>query len=186
VVQPEDAGKRVRCPACAALVAVPDTPVPASADAVYGVEHSRKCPRCLRVWPGETVLCVECGWNFRTGKREKTTCAVSDRHVDFGIPFLGICTRVAVHRGEEGELTLTRTRRVLFIPLGTSVLDLDGYEAVVTDYVRGGEDNSDLFYLELRGKDKRTVRIYDGGDEGTMKAIVDMLREVAHLRVERK
>jgi hypothetical protein len=188
-LQPERTGQSVRCPACAALLAVPEAPVPAAAGAVYGVEQAlRKCPSCKRDCPEETLICVECGWDFRIGMRKRTTFEVLDRFVDFGLTFLGSYTRIAVHRTREGRLTLTRRSWLFFIPLGTFVLDLDGYEAVVTDYhyVRGGEIESETLYLELRGEGRRTVRIYEGPDEGVMKAIVDMLREVAHLRVERK
>jgi hypothetical protein len=185
-VPPEQTGQRVRCPVCAAVVVVPELPASAAAPAGYAVQQPRKCPECKRVWPAETVVCVECGWNFSTGKRHRPTYAELDRHVDFGLTAIGSYTRLAVHRDSKGDRTLTRKDWLLFIPLGTSVLDLDGYEAVVTDFTPGGWDYSDTFVLDLRGKEKRTRRIYAGGDEPTMKAIVDMLQEVAQLRVERK
>jgi hypothetical protein len=179
-------GQRVRCPACAAVLFIPETPTSAPAPTGYAVAQPRKCPECKKVWPAETGVCVECGWNFHTGKRHQRTYAVLDRHVDFGLPAIGTYTRLAVHRGSEGDRTLTRKEWLLFIPLGNSVLDLGGYEAVVTDFSSGGSEYGDSFTLDLRDKDKRTRRIYSGGDEPTMKAIVDMLQEVAHLRVERK
>jgi hypothetical protein len=176
------AGQCVHCPACATVIAVPETSAPES----YAVAQTRKCPGCHTVWPAETVVCVGCGWNFSTGKRHRPTYAELDRHVDFGLRAIGTYTRLAVHRGSEGDRTLTRKDWLLFIPLGTSVLDLDGYEAVVTDFSSGGSEYGDSFTLDLRDKDKRTRRIYYGSDEPTMKAIVDVLQEVAGLRVERK
>jgi hypothetical protein len=178
-------GQRLRCPVCAKVVVVPDPPP--DPDAVYAVAQTRKCPKCLRMWSADTVICVECGWNFHTGKRERTTYAVLDRYVDVGIPLLGTYTRLAVHRGRKGDLSLTEKSWLLFIPLGTSVFDLKRFEAVVTDYTLvGGKHRRDIFSVYLRDKDKRTRCLYQGGDEPTMKAIVDMLQEVAHLRVERQ
>jgi hypothetical protein len=180
------AGQCVRCPACAAVLVVPETSISASEPTGYAVQQPRKCPYCNKEWPAETGVCVECGWNFHTAKRHQRTYPVLDRHVDFGLTAIGTCTRLAVHRGNQGDRTLTRKDWLLFIPLGTSVLDLDGYEAVVTDYSSGGSEYGDSFILDLRAKDNRTRRIYAGSDEPTMKAIVDMLQEVGQLRVERK
>jgi hypothetical protein len=184
-VQAGQAGQRLRCPLCTQVVVVPEPPP--EPDAVYAVTPTRKCPKCLRMWSADTVICVECGWNFHTGKRERTTYAVLDRYVDVGVPLLGTYTRIAVQRGRRGDRTLTQKSWLLFIPLGTSVLDLKNFEAVVTDYTRGGDRRrSDVFSLYLRDKEKGTRYIYSGGDDRTMKAIEDMLQEVAHLSVERR
>ena len=184
-VRAAHAGQRLRCPVCAGVVVVQEPP--ASPDAVYAVEQTRKCPKCQHLWSADTAVCVECGWNFRTGKRERTTYAVLDRYVDVGLPLLGTYTRLAVHRGRKGDLSLTEKSWFLFIPLGTSVLDLKEYEAVVTDFTPGDDrERSDVLSVYLRDKQRNTRRLYRGGDEPTMKAIVEMLQEVAHLRVERK
>src|SRR5262249_1236436 len=111
------AGKRVQCPACGKAVRVPDEEAEVSAG--YGMEAYRKCPHCKREWPEETVVCVECGYNFETGKRMRTEVDVADRVIDAGVTWLGTYTRLVIsNQGKSGPL-LTVSSRFLFIPLGS-------------------------------------------------------------------
>lgn len=64
------AAKKVRCPRCDREFAVP--PPPAS-DQVLGLaaEEDRACPECKAAVDPKAVLCVGCGYDFRTGKKLK-------------------------------------------------------------------------------------------------------------------
>lgn len=65
------AGRKVKCPACGGTVAVPaakaPTPAPAPAPASRTAAE-KDCPSCLAAVPAAVVLCVHCGFDFRTGK----------------------------------------------------------------------------------------------------------------------
>lgn len=59
-VKGELGGRKIKCPACGGVVAVPlATPVP----------DEKVCPDCLATVPNAAVLCVHCGVDFRTGKK---------------------------------------------------------------------------------------------------------------------
>lgn len=62
-VKSELGGRKVKCPACGGVVAVPlATPIP----------DEKVCPDCLATVPNAAVLCVHCGVDFRTGKHFAT------------------------------------------------------------------------------------------------------------------
>jgi hypothetical protein len=115
-----------------------------------------------------------------------------------GVLGLGTFVRVSLKRDARGVCRLTKQRRVAFIPCGTTTVDLRRYDAVYVDCrVGDGLDwktfftreyaSPDVYLLELRGaRVRRPLRIYRGLSETTMKDMVDALRDVAGLRVERK
>lgn len=74
----ELAGKRVKCPACKGVIAVPAMPAPAAAPtetAAPAVAQAtsqpaapageKECTTCLATVPAAAVLCVQCGHDFR-------------------------------------------------------------------------------------------------------------------------
>jgi hypothetical protein len=68
-VKPELAGKKVKCPGCSGVLVVP-APKPAVAEATAATPSSaraveKECPTCLASVPGNAVLCVCCGFDFR-------------------------------------------------------------------------------------------------------------------------
>lgn len=78
------AGKTVKCPKCASPIAIPN-PAMAKAAPVApnhmaslldeaGVKQrsATGCPACGTPFPPDAVLCVECGYNFRTGRKLET------------------------------------------------------------------------------------------------------------------
>jgi hypothetical protein len=97
------AGKTVRCPKCGSPITIPSPAaaagaarqaapaVPSMADLLdeVGVKPrvATGCPGCGAAYPPDAVLCVECGFNFRTGRRLETkvvstgpTDGVTDGH----------------------------------------------------------------------------------------------------------
>lgn len=77
-VAAELAGKRVKCPACKGVIAVPALPAPAAAPAETAAPApapstsqpaapagEKECTTCLATVPAAAVLCVQCGHNFR-------------------------------------------------------------------------------------------------------------------------
>jgi hypothetical protein len=79
------AGKTVKCPKCAAPIHIPRpaavakaAPAPPSAMASLLDEAGVKqrsatgCPSCGTPFPPDAVLCVECGYNFRTNRKMET------------------------------------------------------------------------------------------------------------------
>jgi hypothetical protein len=104
-----DAGKKTKCPACAAVTVAPVVspvaatderiaPLPTHADpqAGYDVfEVTPTCPLCHKVLPLGAVLCTGCGYHLNTGRKLRTVVA---DHVEFywvpPIPYflrMGIC-----------------------------------------------------------------------------------------------
>ena len=84
------AGKRVKCPKCGNPLAIPRPQVAAAApledllDEV-GVEESvvPRCPECKAELKPGVVLCVECGFDLKTGKKLKTFRQGGDDEPEF-------------------------------------------------------------------------------------------------------
>lgn len=67
--KPELAGKKVKCPGCGGVLVVPAPKVPvatAPTPAAGAPLPDKECPTCLATVPGAAVLCVCCGFNFRS------------------------------------------------------------------------------------------------------------------------
>jgi hypothetical protein len=103
-------GKRTKCPECAAVSVVPagDEPPPAEEGAIQeapaesgvarvglapgqaegiGVsELGRTCPGCRKVLPRDAVLCVDCGYDLRTGRRLELAQERFEKKWDSGMP----------------------------------------------------------------------------------------------------
>ena len=186
-VSDEQAGRKVRCPVCQDMVRVPGEKAE-EPDAGYAVETVRKCPSCRAEWTEDAVVCIRCGYNFRTGKKMETVYDIIQRTIVVGVRWLGSYTRLTIFRGRKGETSLTVARKFLFVPLGTRVLDLRDYDTIWTDCTLGdAEDNApDVYYLELEGRKKGPVRILKTSDEWSMREVVDTLKEAARLQVKRK
>jgi hypothetical protein len=186
-VADDRAGHKVRCAVCQEIVPIPGRAE--EAEAGYAVEDMRKCPKCKRKWPGETVLCVACGYNFQTGRAVERTYDIVNRIIDVGARWLGIYTRLHFFRGRKGEAVLTISKKFLFIPAGTRTIDLGDYNAVLTDCALGstGEDSApDVYYLYLEGPRQRTTRILRTTSEWKMHEVVDTLKELADLTIKRR
>jgi hypothetical protein len=113
-VADEQEGRKVRCPACQDLVAVPGEP-----DEVrtYYLEKKTFCPKCRREWPDGTELCVNCGHDFRTGKKVKPRYDPEVRElVQTGVVWLG-CWRLFAERTAGGKLLLFERQWLFGIPL---------------------------------------------------------------------
>lgn len=186
-VADEQAGRKVRCPGCQGILRVPGD---ATADEGYTTEASRQCPSCRQEWPEDAVVCVNCGYNFETGKKLKTVYELLERTVDVGVTWLGCYTRFVIFRDRKGNATLTIAKKFLFLPAGTRVIDLRGYDTVLTDVTlgrTGGEDTaSDVYYLELEGPRRRPLRIMTTSNEWKMREVIDTLQDAARLQVKRK
>jgi len=62
----ELAGKTARCPACGEAITLP-LPAAVVPPATAGGEE-KECPRCFAMAAGNQILCLSCGYDFRTGK----------------------------------------------------------------------------------------------------------------------
>jgi hypothetical protein len=67
----ELAGKKVKCPGCGGVIVVPNRKTPvavvASSTASSAAQTvDKECPTCLATVPGAAVLCVCCGFDFRS------------------------------------------------------------------------------------------------------------------------
>src|SRR5262249_11809947 len=61
----------------------------APAGGIGVAEVGPTCPACRKVLPPGAVLCVDCGYDFRTGKRRETAHEPFERKWDIGMP-LGV------------------------------------------------------------------------------------------------
>lgn len=183
-VADDRAGHKVRCSVCQEVVRVPGRAEEVVAG--YAVEEVRKCPKCKQRWPGETVLCVACGYNFETGRTVEQSFDIVNRVVDIGLRWLGSYTRFHFFRNRKGTVTLTISKKFLFIPAGSRVIDLRGYNAVLTDCAVGGDESPDVYYLYLAGPRKQETRILRTTSEEGMHEIVDLLKELAGLTIQRR
>lgn len=88
-----------------------------------------------------------------------------------------------IQRQSSGELLLTVIRRFFFVPMVTAQVDLGSYDAVYTSFV--ADDESESYFVELRGRRAPRLVVYNGGDHGTMKEILDCLQFDAGLEIRR-
>jgi len=71
---PEMAGDAVECPSCGQTMTVPSPePAPAAPAAAAPAESaSNACPECGAAMPEAAVLCVQCGFHLKLGKKLDT------------------------------------------------------------------------------------------------------------------
>jgi hypothetical protein len=183
----DDASERVRCPTCHAVVAVPAGLRPAAQPSdTFQIESLRTCPGCKKQWPAGTVVCVDCGHDFRSGKRRRRTYQVRDSYVDLGCTILGTYTRYSVRRDTDDCRCLFIQSWFLWIPLGSVFIDLAGYDAVATGYEEPDEfENCQKFSLRLQGPRKACVPIWSGQQEERMHKLIDMLKDATRLVITR-
>ncbi len=177
-------GRKIRCPACQELVPIPGSS--ASADEGYGLEKTRKCPECKNECPRKAVICIKCGWNFKTQERMKTKFKLKDRFVDVGLKWMGCYRRYSVERSEHGDLLLTVRRWLFFIPLGIHYLELKDYSTLYTDFTPGTDRVPDYYYLDMEGTKVPLIHLYTGTDDEKMREMIEMLQGAASLTVERR
>jgi hypothetical protein len=103
-------GKRTKCPECSAISVVPEhdeLPVldaaavqeapasggparvrlaPAQSEGIGVAEVGPTCPSCRKVLERGAVLCVDCGYDFRTGRRLETAHERFEQRWDSGMP----------------------------------------------------------------------------------------------------
>jgi hypothetical protein len=154
----------------------------------YALESVRICPRCRKMLAGDDAICIECGHDFRTGRKLETTYDLRPRSLELGWRFLGTYSRYDVNRDRKGQPILTIRSWLLWIPLGTTTVGLKGYDSICTDYQlqHDGNREYDMFFLELQGPRKAPYRLWSGTNESSMHDLVDLLREGAGLTVTRK
>jgi hypothetical protein len=70
-VRDEHAGKRGKCPSCGAAVTIP------APGAEAPQSGARACPACARPLAPEAVLCVNCGYDTRAGKKLSVRTSVA-------------------------------------------------------------------------------------------------------------
>jgi DNA-directed RNA polymerase subunit RPC12/RpoP len=61
-VEDEHAGKQAKCPRCGESVTIPSA----------GEEEEPKCPGCGKPMEYDAIICMECGFNRKTGRRLTT------------------------------------------------------------------------------------------------------------------
>jgi hypothetical protein len=203
-VRQDQAGQRIRCSQCREVVTVPTFAEEEAAPLPELAPHV-DCPGCKTEWPPETVVCVKCGYNFKTGKKLKTRYKVSDQFIDVGTTWLGTYTRYSVKREKNGRLMFRRRKWWLWLPVGSFQLDLKGYDtvaitegedagrqvaqvAVMTLSTLAGESSSlePMFAIQLEGPRRKPVRIYASANDGELRQIVDMLQAATGFKIERR
>jgi ribosomal protein L40E len=107
------AGKQAQCPSCGALTVIPDDEAEVEAVVAEPVarrarssrrraepEEDQACPECDASLPGDAVLCIHCGYDFRTGKRRRTVSKRLDRfwyggmHLGLRLGILGLALMI--------------------------------------------------------------------------------------------
>jgi hypothetical protein len=180
VEAPDDrAGELVPCPECGKQVRLPDGAI--------GLEvgSSRKCPGCKRQWPTETVVCVNCGYNFKTKSKTKARSNVPDRVLSYGIRWLGHVRYYRVFRNERDRVCLNVRRKFFFVPVGNATYDLGEFEAIVTDYRDGGDEYSGVYYLWLEARGGRRATIFKSADEEAFHELLNFVSAAGGLQIKR-
>jgi hypothetical protein len=140
------------------------------------------------MWPDKTAVCTECGHDFRSGKKLRTSYDLRDRNVELGCPFLGTYSLYSIQINRKNQRTLVIKQWFLWIPVYRKLVELKDYDSIFTDwsFQDDGDSRSDLFTLELQGPMRRPNRIWQGQNEQSMHVLIDLLKEAAGLTIKRK
>jgi hypothetical protein len=181
----ESAGTTYQCSHCRTVIEIPGSS-PKDARKGYGVERrTRTCPGCARRLAPEAVVCIECGYDFRSGKRIRKRSGDARSWV-YGVPALGWYTRYAILQDRKGDWFLVIRSYFLFLPMSARQYDLALYEAACTDFRSAGRGRSyrEWYSVALQGRRGRVV-LYRGGRQVVFKWLVDALHQVAGLEIKR-
>jgi hypothetical protein len=208
-------GGKITCPSCRTVLTVPE---PGEEEAVdpttaYAGPQLKRCPQCEKEMPAEGVLCINCGYNFKTGKVTKKVVRVksSRHHWWFGpIPFYYVNGRA--EKTKQGESLAAVTVHVLGIPLGTTQVDLRNCHEIWTDFRSGfgiigwaimigllllclvpgffwwvWALNKPTYIVRLAHGKNSALTLYEGMSETAMRGVLDALEEMAPtLKIVRK
>ena len=111
----------------------------------YELAEPIQCPSCRHGVPKDAVLCINCGHNFRTGKKHRRKVDEWEVANNSG----GINYRI--RRDERGHWTLTLETRILGFWKTNQTFDLDRYRCFVAVYQHDGWDDNEgevAIYLE--------------------------------------
>ena len=181
------AAERVRCPTCQAVLEVPaELRDEDDAPETVAVIEELTCPGCRKRWPTDTALCIDCGHDFRSGRKVRRRLQVREEFVDMGWSRFLMSTRFTVRRDPKGKWWLVKKSWFLFVGLAPTEFALADYTAVATDHADlGGEEDDDMYYLYLEGRGK-SRRIWSGGRDDKMRELIDLLTNSVGLDVRRK
>ncbi len=63
-VENEHAGRQAKCPACGMSIIIP-----------YPTPEESTCPACGKPMEDDAVICIECGFNKKTGRKLATAAS---------------------------------------------------------------------------------------------------------------
>jgi ribosomal protein L40E len=203
---------KIKCPTCRSLVAVPEPGETVDKfDKTYALPEVKPCPKCRAEMPPDAKICINCGYNFRTGKQTAQVLNKEQIHRSWMFGAIPVFyTVVDLDQTKKGEQWVATTHHLLGIPLGSTEIDLRKCDEIWTDFRQGfgavgwtimlllcllcvipglfwwglafGKPN---YILRLPHR-KSYVTLYEGWNERTMRDILDTLREIKQLEIVRK
>jgi hypothetical protein len=208
---------KVVCPTCHTMLAVgePGEGEGEAADAaggVYTTVQVKNCPLCNKETTPAAVLCINCGFNFQTGKQTRKIVRVKTMEREWWWGLIPIYfSIVRLRKTKEGETRLTVTHNLCFIPASTIEIDLRDCQEIWTDYRQGfgalgwaitlvlillcvlpgllwwiWAFSKPTYILRLPRINQAPVTLYEGMIETKMQDILDNLVEMGELKIVRK
>jgi hypothetical protein len=205
-VQDQFSVGNVVCPACRCSV-------PVQALGSYAIHEGKPCPNCQAECEPSAVLCIQCGYDFRTGRRVQKVVRVQPYNFCWmsGLIPLGMYTAGQLQRDEDGFVTLSVTEHYFFIPLARHELDLKEYPEVHARHFRGFGARGlilllmllflgiipglgwiilaftrDTYAIELPLRKDIQINLYEGLFESKWREILDVLKEYGQTEIVRK
>lgn len=182
------AARRIRCPTCQTVLDVPaELRDEADAPETVAVVEELTCPGCRKRWPTDTAVCIDCGHDFRSGRKVRRTVQATEETVNMGWSGFFGYTRFTVRRDPKNRWWLVKRTWFLFFGGKPTEIPLSEYTAVATDHQQSGDDEeaTHKFYLYLEGRGK-SRRIWSGGRDDKMRELIDVLRTNVGLAIRRK
>lgn len=178
IVGDDHPGRKVRCPACQDLLDLPGANP--EQEQGYALAAVRKCPHCKREWPGQTVLCVECGHNFETGQRLRTLHTFKA----VALPGSGGC--VFLQRNIDGVVTIATCCKFLFWTWGRRDYRLDSFTTIYTDYEASDNyEDAGPYSVHLEGPGGQRLCVYAGSSGRDFRQTIDLLDEWGTFQIRR-
>jgi hypothetical protein len=136
LAQPPAPGTKLRCPRCHKDFEAPGTAAAPPADGALALadEGEQRCPSCGAAMAPSAVLCIECGFNRRTGEKLKT--------------------KKEKARKPRGDGPVTQDSLPRLLSEANKLIRLARKEAWRLPRVLGLGDDADLFRIRAGGPDR--------------------------------
>ena len=146
----------------------------------YEMQDSLICPKCSTGWPDKTVICVECGYNFQTGRKQKTVYKVRD-HAWWasGGSFIG--THLTLQKTGPNRLNLKVDKYFFWFHTRTKSVSLKNYFRILTSW--SSTEDLEFWTAHLEHRNGSRIHLITSSEKEEYLEIVDLVSEITGFEI---